>query len=83
MPTVSNVQKSLQTMLIVCLSYCLKRIKKVRGFYAVRKLHGNLGADGGLAKILSQFSDAFVVILVILTPIFRFGWDVRHVRMVL
>ena len=49
-PIVSGGQESLQTVPIVCLSYCLKRIKKGHGFYEVLTLHGNLGADKGASK---------------------------------
>ena len=49
-PTVSDVQESLQTMPIVCLSYYLKRLerkRKSRGCYEVPTVHENLGADEG------------------------------------
>ena len=47
-PIVSGVRESLQTILIVL----PKRLKKGHGFYEMPTVHGNLGADGGLAKIL-------------------------------
>ena len=49
MLTVSGVQESLQTMPIV---FPPKKKKKGPGFYEVPTMHGNLGADGGLANML-------------------------------
>ena len=46
-PTVSGVQESLQTMLIVLLP---KKSKKNPEFYEVPTMYGNLGTNGGLAK---------------------------------
>ena len=52
-PTVSGVQESLQAMPIVLPP---KKSKKGPGFYEVPTMHGNLRADGGVAKILGVYS---------------------------
>ena len=50
MPTVSGVKESLQTMPIALPPN--KNKKNVAGFYEMTTIHGNVGADGGLAIIL-------------------------------
>ena len=53
MPTVSGVQESLQSMPIVLHK---KTKTKSHRFYEVPKVHENLCADGGLAKLLGGYS---------------------------
>ena len=48
--TVSGVQESLQTMPIIL----PKKTRKGHTFYEVLTVHGNLGAAGGLAKIVGE-----------------------------
>ena len=52
MPKVSGVKKNLQTMPKVL----PKKTKKGHGFCEVPTVHGNLGADGRLARILGGYS---------------------------
>jgi len=59
-PTVSGVQESLQTMPIVLPP---KKSKKGPGFYEVPMMHGNLGVEGGLSKILGAIAPAGAILV--------------------